>query len=73
MPSCNIFERCWFYRRQTSPTSGESEMLQKYCNGEYMDCARYQFAQYFGFGYLPRGLQPNDIGQVEGVLRFLIV
>jgi len=72
MVRCNIFERCWFYRRQISPMSPESEMLQKYCNGRYIDCARYQFAQYFGFRYLPRGLQPSEIGQVKGVLRSLI-
>ena len=72
MPRCKIFEGCWFYGRKIEPTSTEFDMIQKYCNGNYMGCARYQFAQYYGFCYLPRGLQPNEIGKVKGVLRSII-
>jgi len=71
MPHCNITERCWFYRQKKKLTSPEFNMFQKYCNGRYMDCARYQVAQYYGFRYVPKGLQPNEIGQIKGVLRSL--
>ena len=72
MGRCDIIEGCWFHAREMASASAGAEMLRKYCNGKYMQCARYQFVQYFGFRHLPRDLQPNDIGQVKAVLRFLI-
>ncbi len=69
MGRCNISVRCWFYRRDIDPTSPDFELLKKYCHGEYLACARYQFAESLGIRYLPRWLEPSDNRTIKGVTR----
>lgn len=69
MPRCEICNGCWFYRSDINPASVEFELLEKYCHGEYLDCARYQFAQSLGISYLPKWLEPNDCRAIKGVRR----
>jgi len=69
MPRCEICNGCWFYRSDISPASVEFELLEKYCHGAYLDCARYQFAQSLGISYLPKWLEPNDCRAIKGVRR----
>ena len=69
MPRCEICNGCWFYRSDIEPASVEFELLEKYCHGAYLDCARYQFAQSLGITYLPKWLEPNDSRAIKGVRR----
>jgi hypothetical protein len=69
MPRCEISMGCWFYRKEMNPTSVEFELLKKHCHGEYLACARYQFAQTLGIRYLPRWLEPSDSRMFRGVSR----
>ncbi len=70
MARCEIAGQCWFYSREMDPRSKEFELLQKYCHGDKGGCARYRFAQSFGPGYVPRGLQPNELRRIKPVVNF---
>ena len=72
MPHCNLAGRCWFFRRDIDPQSELFELVKKYCNGDNLACARYQFAQSLGNFYVPRGLMPNEMRIVKPVLHALV-
>jgi len=55
--------------RQNKLEEDKFELLEKYCHGEYLDCARYQFAHSLGISYLPKWLEPNDCRAIKGVRR----
>jgi hypothetical protein len=69
MPRCDLCDGCWFYRSDINPASQEFELIKKYCHGDYMKCARYQFAQSLGIRYLPKWLEPSDCRTIKGVNR----
>jgi hypothetical protein len=67
MPRCELCDGCWFYRSGINPASQEFELIKKYCHGDYLKCARYQFAQSLGIRYLPKWLEPSDCRMIKGV------
>ena len=72
MNRCKISAECWFYRNKIDPQSQAFELIQNYCHGNYLSCARYQFSQSLGSFYVPKGLLPNDVRRIKPVLRSLI-
>ena len=74
MPLCKIADICSSYQKQRESTlQSLAGLIREYCNGDYRDCARYQFAQWLGLQYLPKGLQPQQIETIRGVIRTFFV
>ena len=61
MACCDLLVSCYFYKNELSgmPCTFK-HMLNKYCLGEYAQCARFAYARVNGRNSVPLEMFPND-------------
>lgn len=61
MSNCDLLVSCYFYKKELSgmPCTFK-HMMNKYCCGEYAQCARFVYARVYGRNSVPLEMFPND-------------
>jgi hypothetical protein len=62
MACCDLQPNCYFYNDTLSHLPQRAYFFRdKYCNGDFSECARYIIFKAYGHDKVPRYLCPNDI------------
>jgi hypothetical protein len=68
MATCELSNTCIFFNDMMPDMPAVSEYLKdKYCQGDFGACARYQICSEFGRELVPAGLFPNEENMVMGI------
>ena len=68
MTRCVFQASCFFFNCGISEMPSTTECLkEKYCEGRYTECARYNALQAYGTRRVPRSLCPNDLFETQKV------
>ena len=69
MPDCICLPKCPFFNDKMANRPATATLLkQKYCQGQYNDCARYMIFSRLGREYVPGDLFPNQQDRAEKIL-----
>ena len=61
MASCELLNSCEFFCNVLTDLQDEtSYLVNKFCKGNYIMCARYRICQQYGRDKIPKGLYPED-------------
>ena len=62
MAQCKLYASCFFYNDLVADMPHSTEHLrEKYCEGDFNECARFKIAQLHGQDYVPKYMFPNDL------------
>jgi hypothetical protein len=66
---CAHSDICDFFRRSLPSMPDDSDsLIEKYCNGNSLNCARSMVFDSFGPDKVPAGLMPGDKTDAYGIL-----
>lgn len=61
MSCCDLLETCYFYKNELADMPCTfKHLMNKYCNGDYAQCARFVYARANGRSNVPLEMFPND-------------
>lgn len=70
--SCELTECCQFFSDNMKDMPGSAEYIRnRLCFGDFAACNRYRIFKEFGDRNIPLDLGPDDIEQVNKVIRCL--
>lgn len=69
MSECSLTKGCIFFNDKMEAKPGLTSMYKnKYCKGNYEDCARYMVATTIGRGEVPSNMFPNMKEKAEEII-----
>ncbi len=64
MPRCNLSNSCFFFNEMSAELPRTMEYLSnKYCEGNFMECARFILARIYGEHNVPTYLYPDELAR----------
>ncbi len=70
--ACDIMECCQFFKDHMQDLPKSAAYIQdKLCRADFEKCNRFRVYKLFGKENVPPDLDPDDVGEVEKVLRCL--
>lgn len=69
MAPCEMIEKCIFFNDKMANKPGTAEMMNKYCKGNFAECARYRVCKSLGREKVPGDLFPSQMDRAETLIR----
>ena len=70
MPDCEMIAKCLFFNDKLADKPGTAEMMKnRYCRGDFKECARYVVCKALGREKVPADMFPIHMDKAQAMIK----